>query len=217
MLIFWVHPKRFVLGQCTIYIYIYISEISVLFWITNNPSAYVIQSSLLALAAHTSDPTEADRLRHLASPAGKVVITFLWKLVLYLAYYLYMGITCAVNMCRMNIHNGWLLVREASLRSWLNFHQQSPHLVSSLQQLPHACSLDSIQSHHPQGTYASRFSFLFPFSFVCKSESAFNHVIQRRRFSDTCCAVGWGAIAAIWSGKNKLHPDNGCLDIYLDG
>ncbi|KAM7469290.1 hypothetical protein LguiA_007473 [Lonicera macranthoides] len=29
------------------------------------------KSALLALAAHTSDPTEADRLRYLASPAGK--------------------------------------------------------------------------------------------------------------------------------------------------
>lgn len=33
------------------------------------------QSALLALAAHASNPIEADRLRYLASPAGKVLIS----------------------------------------------------------------------------------------------------------------------------------------------
>lgn len=39
--------------------------------------AYVLQSALLALAAHASDPTESERLRFLASPAGKVWIPFM--------------------------------------------------------------------------------------------------------------------------------------------
>jgi NADPH-ferrihemoprotein reductase len=32
----------------------------------------LLQSVLISLAAHASDPKEAERLRHLASPAGKV-------------------------------------------------------------------------------------------------------------------------------------------------
>lgn len=32
----------------------------------------LMQSALIALASHASDPKDAERLRHLASPAGKV-------------------------------------------------------------------------------------------------------------------------------------------------
>lgn len=36
----------------------------------------IFQAALAALAAHTHDPNEAERLRFLASPAGKVSFFF---------------------------------------------------------------------------------------------------------------------------------------------
>lgn len=130
------------------------------------------------------------------------------------SFSLYMGISFAANLYRTNMHNGWLLVRGAFLRSWLNFHQQGPHLVSSLQQLPHACSPDTIQSHHPQGTYTC-LVFSFPFSFLGKSESInSNHVLWRWWFSVTC-AVGWRAIALCEVPKANFTLTKDVL-IYLD-
>lgn len=81
------------------------------------------QAALAALAAHTSDPNEAERLRFLASPAGKVCSSmallhdndnslgiFLKKLI---------------PIFRMSILNGLWQVRGAFWKLWLTLVQPS--------------------------------------------------------------------------------------------
>lgn len=60
----------------------------------------------MALAAHASDPSEGDRLRYLASPAGKVV-NFLSHSVMLLVNLYNVLLTCIYPFFyRMNMHSG---------------------------------------------------------------------------------------------------------------
>lgn len=181
MLIFWVHPKRFVLGQCIIH---FSNEVFfLLLWMINNPSAYIpVFPTRFSSSCFWSDWSWPIKISCITCRKGCEY--FDMKLVAYWPFYLYIEVSFGVNLYRMNMHNGWLLVREASWKSWLNFHQQSPHLVSSLHQLPHACCPDTIQSHHPQGTYVCSLVYCLPFlSLANRKVSDLNHVIQRREVS----------------------------------
>lgn len=64
------------------------------------------QSALLALAVHASNPVEADRLRYLASPAGKVVnLTWIYRMIDWMLSY-FSNVTHLfvwLKFCRMNM------------------------------------------------------------------------------------------------------------------
>lgn len=87
----------------------------------------ILQSALLALAAHASDPAEADKLRHLASPAGKVADNPFPFFSPSHSYILYVGVNYIfIKYMRMYLQDEYAQWIVASQRSLLEVMVEFP-------------------------------------------------------------------------------------------